>query len=283
MRKDNVSEDISEDIRMVAIDLDGTLLNSQGMISPKNQEAIRQAVANDVKVVIATGRMYSTTAKFAHLLDLDTPLICFNGAYITDRDNRHKRDHYLISMDYARDLHEEVIRRAMHANYYLEDDIHVAELNELVAGYQKRLDVPITVVEDMEGFFKDHDQVTKITIQSKDVSAIEDLEAWIHDRWPSQLYTVRSNPLFLEVSYPGITKGTGVASIADSYGLRASQVMAIGDAHNDLSMMEYAGLPVAMGNAPKDIKERVRYVTRDCDQDGVAHAIDRFILKKGRL
>src|SRR6056297_1137635 len=120
------------DIKLIAVDLDGTLLQEDRSITERDVRAIRAARERGVKVVLATGRMYSTTVPYARQLDLtDTPLICFNGAYITDLDNREKMAHYLFSTDYARQIHREVARRRMHANFYLEDDIHVASMHEL--------------------------------------------------------------------------------------------------------------------------------------------------------
>ncbi len=265
-------------IKMVAIDLDGTLLQDDLQISLRDREAIAEARRLGVKVVIATGRMYSTTVKYARSLELDTPLICFNGAYITDIDNKNKLEHYRFSMEYARYIHQEVMLRKMHANYYLEDDIHVAELNDLVRGYQKRLEIPIQVVEDMEAFFSMYSLLTKITIQSDSQEQIADLNRWIEASWPHKLYVIRSNPHFLEVSHPVATKGTGVARIAKEYQLQAHQVMTIGDQQNDIPMIEYAGIGVAMDNGDALLKMKADYITSSNGNDGVGRAIEKFVL-----
>lgn len=266
-------------IKMLAIDLDGTLLQDDLKISSQDRRAIERARKKGVKVVIATGRMYSTTVKYARTLELDTPLICFNGAYITDIENKVKLEHYLISMDYARRIHQEVSRRGLHANYYLEDDIHVAELTELAAHYQERLEVPIHVEHDMTAFFNAHKELTKITIQSKKEEEINSMAAWIEKMWAMELYVVRSNTHFLEVSYPGITKGTGVKRVAKELGVQQEEIMCIGDNFNDLSMLEYAGIGVAMGNAGNEVKGKSDFVTECNKNNGVGVAIEKFILE----
>jgi hypothetical protein len=266
-------------IKMVAIDLDGTLLQDDLGIGIRDRLAIEEAKKRGIKVVIATGRMYSTTVKYARSMELDTPLICFNGAYITDIENKHKLAHYLISMDYAERIHREVTRRNIHANYYLEDDIHVAELTELAARYQERLEVAIHVVPDIQEFFRSHDELTKITIQSKDTEEIDNMACWIEDLWPKKLYIVRSNPHFLEVSHPVATKGTGVKRVAEEFGICSEEVMCIGDNYNDLTMLEYAGLGVAMGNADDEVKARADYVTENYKKNGVGVAIEKFVLE----
>ncbi|QRN84935.1 HAD family phosphatase [Clostridia bacterium] len=266
-------------IKMVAIDLDGTLLQDDLKISMQDRHAIDRARRRGVKVVIATGRMYSTTVKYARDLDLDTPLICFNGAYITDIENKKKLEHYLISMEYAKRIHQEVTRRGIHANYYLEDDIHVAELTELAARYQERLAVPIHVEQDMQAFFEAHEELTKITIQSKEEEEINSMARWIEKVWPKELYIVRSNAHFLEVSHPGITKATGVKRVAEEFGVQQEEIMCIGDNHNDLSMLEYAGIGVAMGNADSEIKDKSDFVTECNKNNGVGLAIEKFVLE----
>lgn len=267
-----------EPIRMVAVDLDGTLLRGDTSISERDREAIRNTQAAGVRVVIATGRMYSTALPYARALAVDTPLVLFNGAYITDLEKKRIWAHYRFDTRYARRIREEARRRGLHLNYYVEDDINVEECNDLVRGYLHRMETEVRVVPDMEGFFRSHPRLTKITVQCLDCGKIDEFARWLADTWPEELYIVKSHPLFLEISNPHATKGTGVRRVAEMLGVPAGAVMGIGDNHNDRCMLEYAGLGVAMGNAEEEIKAVADYVTASHEEDGVARALERFVL-----
>lgn len=266
------------DIKMIAIDLDGTLLQDDLDISPRDRQAIREAIRRGVKVVICTGRMYSTASPHASKLGLDTPIICFNGAYITTQDKSRVLDHYAFSTSYARPIYEEACRRGLHTNYYVEDDINVPEINDIVRHYLQRIEADVRVVEDMNVFFDQHDRLTKITVQSDDHLALDDFARWIEEAFPSELYVVKSGKFFLEVSHPYANKGTGVDKIAEHFGIPAEQVMAIGDNFNDISMFRFAGLAVAMGNAEEAVRREADVVTGTYQEDGVAKAIETYVL-----
>mgnify|MGYP001214371864 CR=1 FL=1 len=265
-------------IRMVAIDLDGTLLKDDLAISDRDRQAIRRAMDKGVRVVICTGRMYSTAYPYLEKLQLDTPLICFNGAYIATAGKEHVLDHYSFSTDYARAIYAEAVSRGLHTNYYIEDDINVPELNDLVRPYISRMETGVQVVEDMQRFFDENRTLTKITVQSRDRLALDEFGRWIENTWPSQLYVVKSGTFFLEVSHPYANKGTGVDTIATYYGIPPEQVMCIGDNFNDVSMFHYAGLAVAMGNAEESVKAEADVVTGSYLEDGVALAIEKYVL-----
>ncbi len=265
-------------IRMIAIDLDGTLLQDDLNISPRDMRAIREAICRGVKVVICTGRMYSTASPHVSKLGLDTPIICFNGAYIATSDKSRVLDHYAFSTSYARPIYEEARKRGLHTNYYVEDDINVPEINDIVKHYLQRIEVDVQVVEDMDAFFDMHDKLTKITVQSSDHVALDDFGRWIEETFPSELYVVKSGKFFLEVSHPYANKGTGVDKIAEHFGIPSEQVMAIGDNFNDISMFHYAGLSVAMGNAEEAVRREADVVTDTYQEDGVGKAIETYVL-----
>lgn len=263
------------DIRLVAIDLDGTLLSNDFVISPRAQSAIRQVRDRGVFVTICTGRMYASALPYATDLGLDLPLVTYQGALVKTSGTGEVLYRREVPVNLARSVIAMANEYAYPANVYYGDRLYVERLSPEGALYVRRARIPVNVVEDLLGFVKS-DPIKVLVMSSP-----ENLDAFAREwqaRYGDRLYLTKSMPTYLEFTHPEATKGRGLAAVASHLGVDRTQVMAIGDSWNDLEMFSYAGFSVVMGNAPEDVKRVADYVTRNNDDDGVAEALEKFFL-----
>ncbi len=267
-------------IKLIAIDMDGTLLNPQHLITPAVKEAIARAIEQGVHIVLTTGRPLVGIQRYLMELDLQREgqyCISNNGALVhraTDgkciAEVTLTFDDYLYFEQLARELgvHFQALDKASlyTANKDISEyTIHEASLTGIPLRYRS--------VEEMDR------GLTFPKVMMIDSPAV--LDAAIK-RLPQQAtanYTIlKSAPYYLEILNKRVNKGEGVRVLAEQLNLSRDEVMAIGDQENDLAMLEYAGTGVAMGNAIDSVKAIAQFVTKTNMEDGVAHAIEKFVL-----
>ncbi len=284
-------------IKLLALDLDGTLLDPQGKISSANRKAIREAEHNGVLVTIATGRRFRDALPVALELDLNAPIITHNGALIKFADTLDAISVSLLQPDVSgevirvgRELGGDALvstqpeghgslfyERISEGNLPLQKYIRWAEsLHGTAAGQG------LKHVEDL-GAVLPNTSVIHISYSGQ-CSAMErmanELRTEFGDRITllQTIYTALDFTL-LDILPAGSSKGSGVEKLASISGLLPEHVMAIGDNFNDIEMLEYAGTPILMGNAAEGLRaERGYHRTLSNAEDGVARAIERFIL-----
>lgn len=267
-------------IKLVAIDMDGTLLNLQHEITPAVKSAIERAHKKGVMVVLTTGRPFVGIQRYLmelNLVDEGQYCISYNGALVHRANDGEcvaeitlGFDDYLYIEQLARDLG--VHFQAFDKSFLYtpnkdisEFTIHEASLTGIPVRYR--------AVEEM-------DRATRfpklMMIDKPDLldSAIQRLPQQARDN-----YTIlKSAPYYLEILDSRVNKGQGVKMLAEKLGLAREEVMAIGDQENDLAMIEYAGTGVAMGNAIDSVKKIAQFITKTNMEDGVAHAIEELVL-----
>ena len=277
-----------KEIKLVAIDLDGTLLTDDKQLPQANIDAIHQAIQAGVQVVICTGRTLPGVREIMAQLPFDGEddfLILQNGSVTHRLHNLEIVDQVTLSsqaraalLDFARVFDEE---GAQLVAFDQEGMMLISqyEANDLVISDSKALSTPITPFTAdeflaFEGFNK------AMVLGEPDV--LDSLK----ERLPSELFDhyspVRSQPIIAEFLVKGVSKASGLKTLAQRLGIDAEHVMAIGDQLNDLEMLEWAGLGVAMGNAVAGIQEVAAVVTGSNEEAGVAEAIERYILSKGK-
>ncbi|HEB4991299.1 sugar-phosphatase [Aeromonas hydrophila] len=265
--------------KLIALDMDGTLLNSQGQISPRTHAAIAAARARGVTVVLASGRPLEGMSRYLVELGLtgqDDYVICYNGALVQQvADQRIIRSQLLTGSD-ASAIAALADELGINVHGFSVSRGLISPRVSPYTEHESRLiDMPIKLL-DFATLPAD-EQILKVMMIDPEPllsPAIAKLPAELYQRYT----VVRSAPYFLEFMNKQSNKGTGVAALAEHLGLDASQVIAVGDAGNDHHMIEYAGLGVAMGNATDDIKALAQHTTGRNDEDGVAQVIERFIL-----
>lgn len=262
------------EIKLVALDLDDTLLRTDLTISPRAQDAIRKAVGLGCAVTFATGRMYKSARPFAVELGLDLPLITYVGALVKYVDGREVY-HRPLELELALRILNFLRPYGYHINVYINDELYMEKESPEGARYANVSKVPVHFVEDLRQSLQTNPTKILVLAAPPQVNALmKELEK----AFSGQVHITRSKPHFLEISDLGATKGQALAGLAASLNLTAGQVMAIGDSWNDLDMIEYAGLGVAMGNADPEVKDAAQYITLNNDDDGVAEAIEKFVI-----
>lgn len=270
--------DIPADIRLVMIDIDGTLSGQSNEVDPIVVAAIDKALQQGIKVGIATGRMYRSALRFHQTIGANVPLCSYQGALIKDPDHPEQQvyRHWAIPQNLAMELINAFAQHPLIVHAYIEDELYVQELNPLSVAYAERSQVPIRV---LDGSLRA--DPTKVLAMSEDTDLILELQRVMRQQFPAdQLYLTRSVPTFLEATHPVVNKGTAVKYLAEEvFGLQPHQVMTIGDSDNDIEMLAYAGIGVAMANATAEIQAQANWVAPSVDQHGVAAALEEFVLR----
>ncbi|MHB1420118.1 MAG: Cof-type HAD-IIB family hydrolase [Bacillota bacterium] len=262
-------------IKLIAMDLDGTLLSSDLAISPRTKQVIKKVREKGIHVTIATGRMFTSALVYAEELDLDVPLITYQGALVkTSRSGQvlYRRN---MPLDLARKVIQEAGERGFHVNVYIEDQLYVKSITERAMEYARLARVPIHPVGNLAEFVKS-DPIKVLVVGEED-----ELDAWAkvcRAHFQDSLYITKSQYNYLEFLHPEATKGIGLRNVAQFLGIPPGEVMAIGDSYNDLEMFQYAGIAVAMGNSREEIRAAATYVTAGNDADGVAEILERLII-----
>jgi Cof subfamily protein (haloacid dehalogenase superfamily) len=267
-------------IRLIASDLDGTLLNKEWKISSRNVQAVRQAVTRGVKVTLATGRMAAATRGYARELGLDVPLITYHGALIEQALSGEILYRKVVPVELAAEIVESLLQRRIHTQVFLKDRVFVQKANEHSAAYGKMAGLQVEEADVLKLLEKEPEGVEKILcIGEKDI--LQELGQELKAVYGQKLHFTSSSFQFLDMLHPEVNKGTALRALAEQWGIEAEEVMALGDSLNDKEMLVFAGLGVAMANAHPELKEIADYITGPYWEDGVAQAIEKFILKAG--
>lgn len=270
------------DLRVLFLDIDGTIAGIDNDVRPAVRSAVRAAKAKGIQVAIATGRMYRSALRFAAAIDADLPLIAYNGAWIRDLTSDRVYWHRPVPEQLAARLLDDFEQPEWHSqlsvHFYIDDRLHVRHVTPETASYAERSDIEPVVVEDLRSTLKC--EPTKILALSSESAVISQLLARLQQRYPpTELYLTQSVATFFEACHPQVSKGRAVRHLTEQIlQLRPENVLAIGDNFNDMEMLAYAGVSVAMGSAPDRVQQIADWVAPDVEQDGVAAAIEKFLL-----
>lgn len=242
------------DIKLIALDMDGTLLTSDLEVSAFNKEMIAKAVDKGVTVMLATGRWLEFCYPYAESLALNTYLVTVNGGEIWSASKK-------------------LVERHVHASDLVEKMWKIGH-DKGVNMWAVATDKVYHAGDQPEDFYAHEwlkigystENIAKLTEIRKELSVYDCLEI------------TNSLPTNIEVNPIGVNKANGLERVCKELGITMDEVMAVGDSLNDIKMIEQAGLGIAMGNAQDAIKEVADYVTDSNNHDGVAKAIERFIL-----
>jgi Cof subfamily protein (haloacid dehalogenase superfamily) len=270
------------EIKLLILDIDGTIAGKSNQVSTRVQQAVTAAQAKGVRVGIATGRMYKSALRFHHEIGADFPVLAYQGAWIQDPATGKIHRHIPVPVATARELidyfEQPELFDKLSLHVYRDDALYVREINVDTELYVERSGVEAHAVGDLRTILTD--RPTKILAMSEDIDLINGLLVDLQQRYPKdELHITTSVPIFLEATNAGVNKGTAIDFIANEIlGITAENILAIGDNYNDVEMIAYAGIGVAMGNAPSDVRANADWVAPDIEADGVAVAIEKFIL-----
>lgn len=248
------------DCKLVALDMDGTVLSVDGAISAANRDWIRRTQAAGVTVTFATGRRFGNDAKrFAQELGFSAPLVTLNGGALWTPGGELLETHGFAPADVRSLIDWAAARRTGFDGYAYTAD---------------RLVKWAVVSEDPDA----HPWI-KFVLESEDAGALR--TAWDSLREMGRFCVTNTSPRNIEVNPSGVSKASGLASVCAGLGIRPDQVLAMGDSTNDIEMLRFAGVGVAMGNADDVVKAAADFVTLHHEDDGVAHALRALL--EGRL
>ena len=270
-------------IRLIAVDLDGTLLNDQKEITPRTRAALQAAAARGVEIVPATGRTVSGIPAELRAMAGVHYAITANGARVMDLASGQAVRELYIPRDKALAAYDILARYDCVTDLFQDGQGYTTEANR-AATYRfvpdnLRAYVLNTreILPDLRAFIARQDRgLEKLTIFFLDESQRQ--KAWAEVK-ALGLTVVSSLPLNMEINAAGVDKGAGLLALADHLHLPAPSLMALGDGGNDTAMIRAAGLGVAMGNAFPEVKEAADYVTASNTEDGAAQAIEKFVLE----
>ncbi|KXY36935.1 haloacid dehalogenase [Bacillus cereus] len=265
--------------KMIVLDLDDTLLRDDHTISPRTKEALMTAQEKGVKVVLASGRPtfgMRNVAKELLLEEYGSFILSFNGAKIINCKTNEEIFSSTLSPEIVHNLFEISKTEDVWIHTYIGDDIVTEENNPYTEIEGDITGMPIGVVDDFKAAVTE--PVVKV-LMNKEAERLVEVEKKLQKQLEGQLSVMRSKPFFLEFTEHGVTKGTSLNQLIQKLGIKREEVIAMGDSYNDQAMIEFAGLGVAMGNAPDDIKEIANYVTDTNMNDGVAKVVEKFVLK----
>lgn len=269
---------------MIVTDMDYTLLNKDKAVSERNKNALKAAMDKGVHVVVATGRIYTSALYYAKLLGVSTPIIASNGAIIRDED----ADETLYQCLLPNIAIEEMIRltreKGLYCHFFSKDTIFTEKLINISTRYTEwnkymaeRDQVKIRLLDNFEAMTENEkSEIFKAVVVDADESKLQYIrEEILKTGIVSVSKSLEDN---IEVMSKEVSKGNAVSKLAEMFSIDKSEIITIGDNENDISMIEYAGLGVAMGNAEQCLKDKANYVTGDYMCDGVAQVIEKFIL-----
>ncbi len=273
--------------RLLALDLDGTSVVDGQPPTPRVREAVLAAEAAGCRVVLATGRSFVSASRFTAAFGLQTPVICFQGALVKEATGAQAT---LLVEPVPLGPLDDVIAlaeaRGLELTLYSQYHTYVARMTRSPAFYELWFGLPIRHAPDL--------WTARRILEAEEGPIIKGLfigEPAENDRlmveltarFAGRLTVVRSHQLFAEVLAPQASKGNALAFLAERFGVPREQVIACGDSGNDVSMVQWAGLGVAMANAMPDVFPVADWVAPSVHEDGVATVIERFILNNGHI
>ncbi|OON97923.1 MAG: HAD family hydrolase [Epulopiscium sp. Nele67-Bin005] len=267
--------------KLIAIDMDGTLLRPDHTISQHTKDTIKKAQAKGVKVVLATGRPLDGVKKYLKELDMITNedyLVCFNGALAQNIGTEEVLHHITLKGKDLIELHELAQKLGVNIHAFSKDGCITPELTKYAKHESELNDIEVNVID--YSTIDPEEDIVKIMMTEEG----DKLQKAI-DQFPEELYekytVLRSAPYFVEFLNKNANKGEGVRALAERMNVAQEHIMTFGDAGNDKHMIEYAGMGVAMGNAFEEIKEIANFITKTNSEDGVAFGIEKFVLNAG--
>ncbi|KAF1305150.1 sugar-phosphatase [Enterococcus saccharolyticus] len=267
-------------IKLIAIDIDGTLLNSQHQLTPEVHTALKQAEAQGVKIVLCTGRPITGVQPLLAELDLFKEgdfAITYNGSLVQHTDNNEIVSKFGLTHDDYLEIELLARKLGVHLHTETEDTMYTSNRDispyTIHEAYLVNMPLKYRTPEEMT------DDLSIIKMMMIDEPTfLDEIIPLIPESFLEKYTVVKSAPYFLEILNKNVHKGAAVERLADYLGIDQSEVMALGDNENDLTMIQYAGLGVAMANATENVLNAADVITTSNDEHGVAEAIKKYVL-----
>lgn len=270
------------DVRLLVLDIDGTILDESNRIRDSVAQAIHSAQRRGVAVAIATGRLYQSSLHAYDSIGLTLPLICYEGALIREPNTGFVHRHWPLEPRVAAQMLDYTERLSLSGrlsvHFCIQDNLYVSNLNDASIKYFEGSKVEPIVVSDLRQLL--NQATTKVMVLSDDAQLIARLSSQLKNSYSRTQVKQDKSITLLEAFHPAVNKRLAVSYLAEEImALRPENVMAVGDDFTDIEMLQYAGIGVAMGNAPVAVKASADWVTTTIEEDGVARAVEKWILR----
>jgi len=266
-----------KNFKMICLDIDGTLLNSKHEISKEVKDAINMAAnERNIPVILVSARMPKGITFLQKELGIAQPIICYSGALILDKDNKTLSKE-VIDVFNLEEIYKLACENNIHVSLYKNDEWYIEEL-DYWAKQESEITNIIPTVTDFKvliEIWKNEgtgpnkilcmSDTNKITLLKEGTKTID-------------LNIYPSKPTYLEIMPSKSSKTSAISILQKKFNVDKSEIIAMGDNYNDIDMLEYAGLGIAMGNAPEDVKKHADDVTLTNDEDGVAAALKKYVI-----
>ncbi|MEO9170954.1 MAG: Cof-type HAD-IIB family hydrolase [Candidatus Baltobacteraceae bacterium] len=264
-------------MKLVALDLDGTLIGRDLGISPRVKAAIANMTERGIAGCIVTGRMYGAAVPFARELGFTAPVVCYQGAAIVDPQSDHVLRDTPVGVETVREIIDITERDGVHLQLYRNDEYYCESANRFSELYAALSNIQPVVVPSLRDTFAFSPATKAVVIADPPEAAryFARMQAALRER----AYVTRSYPEFVEILNPSVDKGEALRFVANHLGIGMEDVVAVGDSWNDAPLLEAAAFGIAMGNAPPELRAVSQAVVADVSNDGVAEAIERYVLR----
>lgn len=259
---------------LIALDLDETLLGPDHLISPRNARAVKSLSELGATVVIASGRMHEATLQFASSLGLSAPIISYNGALVKDPNSGETwleqqvdGDLTTIVLDYCRD-------HGLQLNFYRDGKVMTAAMTPWMELYERRTLSPVVVMPDFYTALRGEPSVKLIIVDS--LEKTNALLPQFVDIFGDKLYITKTTDEYLEFMPPAANKAAALSLVAEKLGVLQERTVAFGDSFNDIPMIRWAGLGVAVASAKPQVREAADRIVGRYDEDGVGIALEEI-------
>ena len=264
-------------IRLVIADIDGTLVTTQKLLTPRSIQAVHRLREANIIFGVTTGRPPAGVKMLIPPLPALRFIAGFNGGVVVNRDFLIFKENLLESST-AEEVLQIILSHGLDAWLYTDKDWFVRDPEAYrVDREEQTVQFPPTVVPAFDGRFHN---VTKVVGISRDYDAVARCEKAVQERFGTRVSAARSQPYYLDVTDPRANKGEVVTIASQFFGVPLSDIATIGDMTNDITMFRKSGVSIAMGNATSEVRKAATYVTSSNDEEGFAAAVDNFILPR---
>ena len=267
-------------MKLLFMDLDGTLLNNNSLVSPGTRAFLDEFLAAGNRLILSSGRPTDSVLEVKDNAGLTWPgilLSCYNGAQVYDCDSRRAIMEKRMPLSYVSCLQERAARHHLHIQTYQEHAVVSPADDEEIRFYRTRIHVPLVVSPVLTDVLTDG-PYKMLAAALHDHNKLEAFRLAVSDWAEGRIQTIYSNDKYLELFRLDAGKGNALRFVCEYLGVPLSDAYAAGDAENDISMLQAAGCGIAMRNAPDPVKEAADVVTRsDNDQDGLAETMRRLL------
>lgn len=263
--------------KLVALDVDGTLINDEYRITERTSATIREVHRRGARIVLCTGRAPASTLPLLRELGLEGVVITHNGAATVDSQGPTLLHQYSFGVDRVDRLVAFCRAEGVHLDLNSPFSLYVEELSEEAREAYRNYYIDPIVIDDL---LQVREPLVKITMY-----AGKDVLDRLLGRWSEigdpELRPIRSDEYFIDLMHVKASKGNALRALAQQWDIDPSGILAIGNYYNDLDMLQFAGVGIAMGNAPDDVKKQADFVTASNNEDGVHLALQRYCLASG--